>query len=200
MLVAEEELHISTTSSFGETFNIAEQNAKMDALKKLQQEQQKQLKSLNSLPGHKGTSGLQPLIATTPSRSSSSTTPLPELQQKQLTKVGASNTIEKPGITVGDILSGKVDPESVDVNQLIEKRVAVNDEGNQNLKKPIRQKLVLDEVDLGAGPSMRPSSSGTLSSITQKDTVKKNREAGWNMSEEDKKKANKWGINLDRLL
>lgn len=200
MLVAEEELHISNTSSFGETFNIVEQNAKMDALKKLQQEQQKQLKSLNSLPGHKGTAGLQPLIATASSRPSSSTTPLPELQQQQLTKVGASNSIEKPGITVGDILSGKVDPDSVDVNQLIEKRVAVNNEVNQNLKKPIRQKLVLDEFDLGASSSMRPSSSGTLSSITQKDTVKKNREAGWNMSEEDKKKANKWGINLDRLL
>jgi hypothetical protein len=198
--VAEEELHSSNLSSFGETFDIAEQNAKMDALKKLQQEQQKQLRSLNSLPGHRGTSGLHPLIATASSRSSSFTTTLPEEPQQQLPEVDALNAVEKPGITVGDILSGKVDPESVDVNQLIEKRVAVNNEVNQNVKKPIRQKLILDEVDLGGSPSTRPPSSDILPPLTPNDTVRKNREAGWNMSEEDKKKANKWGINLDRLL
>lgn len=171
----------------------------MDALKKLQQEQQKQLKTLSSIPGHTGTSGLHPLIGSTPSWTSSSATSEKE-QQQQLLNVDSLRGDEKPSITVGDILSGKVDPESVDMNELTEKRTAAKKENEQTVKKPIRQKIVLDGIDLEKTPLTRTSSASSLPSKPESTTVRSNRETGWTMSEEDKKKANKWGINIDKLL
>lgn len=182
---------VSSTSSSGssisgESFSIEEQIAKMDALKKLQKEQQEQLKSLSSIPGH--SSGVHPLIAT-----SSTAVSYPEEEEEE--EEFTLDTSNPTGLTVGDILSGKVDPESVNVNELL------LETKNEEIvgRKPIRQKLILDTTE-DVTPPVSPSSSSTGSETSSTKSESRSGDAGWKISEEDKKKANKWGINIDKLL
>ena len=188
---------MSSTSSgssniSGESFSIEDQIAKMDALKKLQKEQQEQLKSLSSIPGH--SSGVHPLIAT--STSSTSVSYAEEEEEEEDEEEFTLDTSNPTGLTVGDILSGKVDPESVNVNELL--RETKNEENVG--RKPIRQKLVLDTTSTENITPPVSFSSSTGSETSSTTSERRSGDAGWKISEEDKKKANKWGINIDKLL
>ena len=191
----------------GETFSIEEQYAKKDALKKLLDEQREQLKGLSSVPGTSG-SGVYP--TTTQALSSSAVSKREEPDDK-----GFKETLdEKPSITAGDILSGNVDPESVDIDVMARRArkdssaedddtasTAVRKPIRQNFpsvgdetqeKRPLRQKLLLD-ADSNIPP--RPAAPGAVSRSQPKGSDDR-----FQISEEDKKKASKWGINIDKLL
>lgn len=183
--------------SLGETFSIEEQNSKKDALKKLLEEQREQLKGLSSVP-KAASSGVYPRTSQAPSNII------------ETGMAGFEESVEdKPSITVGDILSGKVDPESVDTDVVAQRAKRDNTvDDSTAVRKPVRQKLpsagddvtqekrpMRQKLPLVTDSNIPPRPAGSASAATPKGSSDR-----WQVSEEDRKKANKWGINIDKLL
>ena len=174
----------------GDAF-IQSQVARKDALKRFTKDQQSHLSDLNSL------------------KSNQLPRPLPVEPDT------ASRPGPKPaptGISVGDLLNGRIQMDDQALDQFKDLDQEGNDMSEEEALKGIEQTLA--NFAAKRPPPQRPSkpirqaipdpSKTVIASTNQPQLprvdVESRSSTSSDISDEDKKKANKWGINLDKLL
>jgi hypothetical protein len=220
---------VPASSSRGADSFIKSQAARKDALKRFTQDQQSHLRDLNSLnqpPPQPRAAAPPPPITNRTVGGGGSQLPRP-LPRRDDSMPRPGPTPSPTGISVGDLMSGRVRDDDEALNQFkdldeegkdmseedarqgimdtlarskatakpppqrsgqpIRQQVSIPSQPQQRTG-PVRQKLPMveaNETDV-IRPSSSPAPKQTNSSI--------------DISDSDKKRANKWGINLDKLL